>query len=254
MTSDINKEVKEKIQRESSHFSWKVQDMHGLGMSGLQDYDDAEFVDVKTGKIHFSTFLVIDKDVRWSSDGERLLFNGFVYDIVKEGEDPYFVVLDVKNKRFLRVYKGYAKHPRWNVSETDAVFDNVLELDEHARARLQQGSDAQDMRRNLPVIHLEKQQVVEEDGRLYVGESVSPNQVHKVRFYQVGEGQGDAFEVRFWVYRNKDGQWLPLHWAMSNMVNGVDGFGWVDDGYIIYTEKGRRMLSSHFLNTLDFLS
>lgn len=249
-----NKELTEKGLKESPLFSWEAQDMHGLGMSGLREYDEVEFVDVKTGKVHFSTYVVIEKDVWWSSDGERVLFNGFLYDILKEEEEPCFVVLDVKNKRFLSVYKGYAEHPRWNHTETDAVFDNVLAFDNHNFAYLQRSATAEDLWRNFPVIHLENEPCVKEDGRLYVGESVSPNKVHKVRFYKVGVNLGKAFKVRFWVYRKKCGLWAPLRWAMSDMVNGVDGLAWVDDNYLIYTDGGSRMRHSYHLNTLDFLS
>ena len=239
---------------ESRLYSWEWQDMVGLGESGLTDYEEAKFIDRKTGEIHMSTYAVIEKDVWWSSDGERVLFNGFLYDVLKQEEEPCFVVLDVKNKRFLSVYKGYAEHPRWNHTETDAVFDNVLAFDNHNFAYLQRSATAEDLWRNFPVIHLENEPCVKEDGRLYVGESVSPNKVHKVRFYKVGINLGKAFKVRFWVYRKKCGLWVPLRWAMSDMVNGVDGLAWVDDNYLIYTDGGFRMRHSYHLNTLDFLS
>ncbi len=243
------------IHKESSLYQLGVQEMIGLGESGLSEYEDAEFVDVRTGKIHMSTHLVVERDLQWSSDGERVFFNGFLYDLLGEEEDPFFVVMDVKNKAYLHVYQGYAEYPRWNTFETDAIFDNVLEESRDTFAFLDRESRRFDLERNLPVIHLENEQVVEADGRQYVGQSISPDYSHMVRFYKVRDRQNDNFEVLFWVYRRKDEWWLPLRWAMSySMVNGVDGFGWVDGATILYSVSGSRRSCLNVLSSLGFLS
>lgn len=252
---DNYQNVNSKVLSESPLYSWEVQDLYGLGLSGLSDYDDAKFVDRKTGKIHFSTKIVIDKDIQWTSDGERLLFNGFLYDFCKEEEDPYFVVLDVKNKRFLCVYKGYAEHPRWNCAETEALFDNVLAVDEKTRDYLQRCSWIDELSRNLPVLHLENEKVVVEDGRRYIKDSVSPDGSYKVRFYRVDDKPGDQFEYCFDVYRLIDGQYVPLLFVMiTPMVNGVDGFAWIDGRGIMYTQGGGHCHSSEALSVLNVRS
>lgn len=230
-------EQKEPVRTASQLYSLGWQGLKGLGESGLSEYDDAKFIDRKTGKVHMSTCLVISHDLQWSSDGERVFFNGFLYDMLAEEEDPYFVVMDVKSRLFLHVFHGYAEHPRWNALEMDALFDNELKPAFDTITYLERQSRWCELERDLPVLHLENEEGFMADGKKFLAESFSPRRTYMVRFYKVSGLWRDDFEVAFWVYRKKNGQWWRIErWKMpKNMINGVDGFAWIDDETIIYS-------------------
>lgn len=230
-------EKKEINRVESSLYEISYQVLHGLGESGLSDYEDAEFIDRATGKIHYTTRLVVTKDRQWTSDGERVFFNGFFYDFMSEELDPYFAVMDIKNKYYMHLYHGHAEHPRWNDYETDVLFDNRLEPASDKFALLENDSRDRDVERNLSVLHLENEKGFVFDGKKILLQSVSPGRTYMVCFFKVWGLWRSDFVVAFRVYRYKNGQWWRCKkWKMGkNMVNGVDRFGWVDDETIRYS-------------------
>lgn len=112
------------------------QDFYGLGESGLIEYTPIEFINTTTGKVQYTYDRIIKDDVLWNKGLDKCYFNGYLNDFPEE--DPVFVVLDVKGKKCINEYHGHAVNPRWNADESDALFDNNMELWETVRERRKQ--------------------------------------------------------------------------------------------------------------------
>lgn len=120
------------------------QNYKALGESGLLDCSPLWFVNRQNGVPHYSTDLFLLKDGQWDKSRTKFFFNGYdgVTGIIEDTFDwpdygtKVFVVLDVLNRECIKMYKGHAVRPRWNLDETNVLFDK-LELDDTREAQKQ---------------------------------------------------------------------------------------------------------------------
>ena len=236
-----NQKMNASILTESQHYSVNEQECHNWGMAG-DHYDDAIFIDRETGKEHMRmSMIVIHKDIQWSSDGNRLFFNGYDPDpYMLRDDDPYFLVIDVKNKEYLHVYQGHALNPHWNEDESDALFDNELNPNPEIFSIIDRETKRRAFHGNHPVIHYENGCGFMVDGKLYLAQSFSPTRKFLIRFYKLTDTPDDNFHVSFSLFVQNEGQWKHIEkWKPTlYMVNGVDGFVWFDENTILYTGEG----------------
>ena len=231
-------EQEKKVLTESINYSVNKQGWDDWGMGGVY-CEDAIFIDRMSGKVQMiMDTIMINKDIEWSSDGNKLFFNGYESDPFDRYEDKlYFVVLDVKNKRYIHIYRGEAMNPRWNEDESDAIFDNALEPDSEVLALRDRNTRIKDFRMNHSVIQFENACGFMIDGKAYLAEILSPTKKYIARFFKTNDASDNNFQVGFSIFVQKGEQWISLeNWQLQQtLVNGVDGFSWLDDNTIIFT-------------------